>query len=422
MKGCAKLALAGVLLAGPALCSGLPAGGADSGSPFSQSKFVPDISLILDFSYSHGNRGGAPSFPDFARRPSPAAEGSGLKTSSRFDLNYGEVTFFSVVDPYFDLFAVCQFTSGQAGLEEAYLATRGLPLGLQVRAGKFLSGFGRMNEQHEHYWDFIGAPLPLSVFLGDGLNEKGVRLTWVAPVDFYLTVGCELLEGENKASFGRAGFEDALGGVRVAGSRHPNLAVGYLKGSFDVSDWVVLGGLSGASGRSRANRGLDDVSPYGEADEAESRLYGGSLTLKRLIDSFRYVSLQSEVLLRNMNGTRYERRADGPIRRVSLGREQSGWYAHLVAKWAKRWRAGLRHETLDVNRVRLGGAAAAAARPWRACGMIEFNPTEFSRLRLQFNLDRSLFTETAAGLRRERVHELILQANLAIGAHGAHSF
>jgi hypothetical protein len=46
---------------------------------------------------------------------------------------------------------------------------------------------------------------------------------------------------------------------------------------------------------------------------------------------------------------------------------------------------------------------------------VEFNPTEFSRLRLQYNYDR-------AARDGETNNEVFLQLILAIGAHGAHPF
>ena len=61
---------------------------------------------------------------------------------------------------------------------------------LQIKGGKFLSHFGRINEQHGHYWDFTDPPLVYAVFYGDEmLNEIGARLTRVPPLDWYLMLG-----------------------------------------------------------------------------------------------------------------------------------------------------------------------------------------------------------------------------------------
>ena len=54
--------------------------------------------------------------------------------------------------------------------------------------------------------------------------------------------------------------------------------------------------------------------------------------------------------------------------------------------------------------------------------MVEFNPTEFSRIRLQYNYDRTRYAFEDTQWTVTPVHELSLQVNLAIGAHGAHAF
>jgi hypothetical protein len=50
--------------------------------------------------------------------------------------------------------------------------------------------------------------------------------------------------------------------------------------------------------------------------------------------------------------------------------------------------------------------------------MLEFSPTEFSRFRLQYAFDRSRFLDGV----QKPVHEVLLQMNIAVGPHGAHSF
>jgi hypothetical protein len=55
--------------------------------------------------------------------------------------------------------------------------------------------------------------------------------------------------------------------------------------------------------------------------------------------------------------------------------------------------------------------------------MVEYNPTEFSRIRLQYAQNGAFFKENdAGGYDRKRFDEVLLQFNMAIGAHGAHSF
>jgi hypothetical protein len=56
-----------------------------------------------------------------------------------------------------------------------------------------------------------------------------------------------------------------------------------------------------------------------------------------------------------------------------------------------------------------------SGQPYRATGSLEFNPTEFSRIRLQYNYDKSARAE-------KENHEVFLQVILGVGAHGAHPF
>ncbi len=285
--------------------------------PFKQTAFSPDISFILDTSLVGRNKNDK----EFKELEIPGlyhshgeAHGHGhghgaLNEKRGFNLNYGELYLYAPVDPYFDLFATIPFSEGGSELEEAYAVTRGLPLGLQLKVGKFRSSFGRLNAQHPHAWDFANQPLVYKVFLGDhGLIEKGVQLNWLAPTPFYLLFGLEVLQGENEQSFGTDGFtvntkRDGSGtNITVGDTRKPNLYVGFVKTSFDVGNLSLLTGLSYATGHTRINH-LETDEPHAFA--GKTKLYGFDLTAKYFIDSYRYVSLQGEYIYRDQKGTRY---------------------------------------------------------------------------------------------------------------------
>jgi hypothetical protein len=122
------------------------------GSAFDQSKFVPDIALILDVSGVARDLADQKyhmlTFPGFSFPFLSQPSSSGLNANRGMNFNYGELSLYSVVDPYFDLFAVIDLAPESAGLEEAYFTTRKLPYGFQIKVGKFLASFGRVNEQH----------------------------------------------------------------------------------------------------------------------------------------------------------------------------------------------------------------------------------------------------------------------------------
>lgn len=405
----------------------VPVRSQDTGTPaqsssFSQAKFVPDISLILDCSYLHHNVSDEQNselfLPGFVKSSEPSLPREG------FNLNYAEITFYSVVDPYFELFAVCHLSEEHFHLEEAYWLTKKLPAGFQLKAGKFLSSFGRINELHTHYWDFADRPLVHQAVFGDeGLNEIGARITWVAPTEIYLLAGGEVLMGENEASFGRTGFLLPQEGIHVSSVEGPGLFVGYCESSVDIGDASVLVRLSGAHGKTRSDEDFSSGAPGGQALSGSTTVLGGALTVKHTLDAIRYISFQSEYLWRHTDGTLYSLDLAQQLYQSALEKRQSGFYAQAVAKFGLRMRGGLRFDLLQGNEIMETGQRRDLPESLpRFSAMIEFNPTEFSRVRLQYNYDRSRYSETNQQLNRMTVHELSLQVNLAIGAHGAHSF
>ncbi|MCX8059996.1 MAG: hypothetical protein N3C13_02230 [Aquificaceae bacterium] len=299
--------------------------------------------------------------------------------------------------------------------------TRGLLGGLQLKLGKFRSSFGRLNAQHPHAWDFATQPLPNKVFLGDdGLVEKGLQLNLLAPAPFYLLFGLEVLQGENDQSFGYKGFtiRSTTGTTFSLEDRNaPSLYTGFVKTSFDLGNFSLLTGLSYAQGRHRhahSDHGLD----------AKSRLYGLDLTARYQIDSVRYIAFQGEYMFRDQEGTRYGFDQQGRVTTRAVERRQSGFYAQLVGRLHKQWRAGLQYNLINKNDVKVDGRSVSTPDNLPAYyAMLEYSPTEFSRIRLQVGENRA-FHEPLGGGRFERkpVKEVILQFNFAIGAHGAHPF
>ncbi|MCX6121428.1 MAG: hypothetical protein NTX44_07380 [Ignavibacteriales bacterium] len=398
------------------------------GSAFDQSKFVPDIAFILDVSGVARNIADQKYFsltiPGLSYPFLNQTVSSGLNAHRGMNFNYGEMSLYSVVDPYFDLFAVIGLSPDGAGLEEAYFTTRKLPYGFQLKAGKFLASFGRINEQHEHYWDFANRPLVATALFGeDGLKEIGAQATWVAPTSFYLVLGVEVLNGANEQSFGTAGFSDPKSSVAIDAAQGPNLFIGYIRSSFDIDDASILFGISNAIGTTRTDQDFSSSGGAGEAVNANTDIVGGDLTVKYSLDAIRYLSFQSEYMYRVMNGTEYVRDSLNAVSSSSLDKYHSGFYAQVVAKLDQLWRVGVRYDLLMQNDVSLAGADQhMPSNLPRYSAMIEYSPTEFSRLRLQIDRDLSRYVQYSGGWSQQPYTQVILQANLTIGAHGAHAF
>jgi hypothetical protein len=316
-----------------------------------------------------------------------------------FNLESAELAFFAPVDSYFNLYATVPVTEDGVELEEAYFVTTSLPAGLQVKGGKFKSGFGRFNAFHPHAWDFVDAPLNYNFFLGEeGLIEKGVQMTYLPDLPFYLVLGAEALQGDNTILFG----PEAASG--------PHAFTGFAKSSVDfLQNHTLLFGGSVVTGKTKTDSFKEDTEFSGD-----STLYGLELTYKWKPSRSNSLTVQSEYLYRPQKGELTDNIASvtDPLQRY-----QDGLYIQALYQW-ERWRFGARYDRMGIFKdevVLAGTDLEYGQKPYRYTGSVEFNPTEFSRLRLQYNYDHTARDG-------ETNNEIFLQLILAIGAHGAHPF
>jgi hypothetical protein len=358
----------------------------------------PNISLILDtFGYTSNL-----TESDLQNRGIPGYTSDGITNRKGFNLDSAELYFFAPVDPYFNLYATIPVTEDGVELEEAYFLTTSLPYGLQVKGGKFKSGLGRINGQHPHAWDFADAPLAYRAFMGgEGITEKGLQLTYLPPLPIYALLGIEVLQGENSTLFG----PDARSG--------PHAFTAFAKVSIDLSDnATILIGQSGITGSTKTETVAPDTEFGGT-----STLYDTELTYKWKPSKFQSFILQSEYLYRHQRGELSDLGSPDTTVVNSLKRAQDGLYVQGVYQM-NRWRLGARYGVLGLLKsdyILAGDHTDFGPKPWRATAMLEFNPTEFSRIRLQYSHDEADPNEKVN-------NEMILQFIFGIGAHGAHPF
>jgi len=323
----------------------------------------------------------------------------GFDQKKGFNISEGELFLFAPVDPYFNLYANIPFTENGASLEEAYFITTALPEGLQAKGGKFKSGISRFNAQHPHAWDFADASLIYRAFMGnEGIIEKGAQFTYLPSLPLYTMLGIEVLQGENEVMFN----QNATGG--------PHAFTGFVKTSFDFGDYsTLLFGPYVVGGQTRTSTVSD-----GTFFRGNSALYGFETVYKWKPSKYRSFLLQGEYVLRNQSGTLEDANLGISSR---LTRSQDGVYVQGLYQM-ERWRFGARYDRLSLfkNDYMLAGIPQSfGSNPWRLTGALEFNPSEFSRLRLQYNYDRS-------GIDGKTNNEIFLQFILGIGAHSAHAF
>ncbi|HEY7744808.1 MAG TPA: hypothetical protein VIA07_00620 [Desulfuromonadales bacterium] len=356
----------------------------------------PYISLVLDtFAHTSDLKN-----DELESRGIPGFTVNGLEQQNGFNLRAAELFFFAPVDPYFNLYVNLPVTEDGIELEEAFAVTTAFPAGLQAKGGKFKSNFSRLDAQHPHSWDFTDIALPYRAFLGpEGLGgEKGVQVTWLPELPVYTQFGAEVLQGENDHLFG----SDARSG--------PHAYSFFVKSSFDTTDDSTLYfGPSILFGKARNG----SIAPDAEFS-GNSTLYGMEAVWKWKPSKQQGLTIQGEYLYLNQHGNLEDQEAATvePLRRRQDGAYLQALYQH------GRWRLGARYDALELfaDTFRLAGVQQdPGSTPWRATGALEFNPSEFTRIRLQYTHDRS-------GRDGRENNEGWLQFIFGIGAHGAHTF
>ena len=380
-----------------------------------QSGFMPDISLIVDVGYTKESL----DFDDEHLEIPGLVHGGGdmheghshtqLAGNDGFSLNYAELSIGASVDNYFDLMSVFHITEDDIEIEEAYATTTSLPYHLKAKIGKFKSDFGYLNAKHAHNYNFVESPLIYQALLGDhGINEKGIQLQYIIPSSIYIMAGVEMLRGENEQSFGTDGFLD------VEDVSQPSLWLGYLKTSFEIAEGTLLAGVSMAQGESRIDHLEDEESPHAFA--GDSTLYGIDFVYKRYFSANNAITWQNEYIYRELDGSQYK--PDNSS--ILLTKKQAGFYSELIYQHDKNYRAGVRYSAITQNDVLANGMDKDMTDDIAVTSaMIEYNFSEYSRLRLQYNHNGSLYNED--GIQNNK-DEILLQFNYSIGAHGAHSF
>jgi len=130
----------------------------------------------------------------------------------------------------------------------------------------------------------------------------------------------------------------------------------------------------------------------------------------------RQLKVQGEYMRRTERGT-FLFDPSGLAALADYRNTQSGWYLQSVYQFAPRWRAGLRYDSLDGSapEYTLAPPGLADTGPDRVSLMLDWNPSEFSRLRAQYDRDNARDDG-------ERDRILRLQYIYGIGAHGAHKY
>ena len=366
--------------------------------------FNPAISLIMNGSVAaYQNNPEDYQLPGFA-----LGEEAGLDPEG-FSLGESEVTLGANVDQLF--YGQATFSLADDGgetaieTEEAYLETAAIPHGVKVKAGRFFSAIGYLNDKHSHAWDFGDAPLVYRGMFGDQLKQDGVQASWLLPTDTYILIGGEAGNGVHYPSAGsHANVGDWSAYIKTGG----DIGISH-SWQLGLSHWQA------DDVQGRASQGMD--SPMFDGD---SKVNGIDAVYKWAPDGNpqqRNLKLQAEYFQRDESG---QMTLDDTAQTSTYNGDQQGWYAQAVYQFVQQWKVGLRYDRVSSDNTGSDDAVLDEAgllenghTPHRSSVMLAWRPSEFSRLRLQYNRDDST---------PQTDNQLFLQYTMVMGAHGAHSY
>jgi len=385
-----------------------------STSSVGQNNFNPAVSLILDGRYADfDNNHDAYELPGFM-----LGNEAGLGEDG-FLIGHTEIAISANIDDQFYGKATLAIHDHEGEteteLEEAYVQTLGLGNGLTVKAGRFYSAIGYLNEQHEHTWDFADAPLVYRGLFGNQLRDDGLQMTYVAPTDLFMQIGSELFRGDR---FPGGGSHDGVGAWTAFANIGGDIGIEH-SWQLGFNHWRqndVKGRTSG--GHSHGGAATETPSFSGESKINSLDLVykwspNGNPSNQNFKFQFEYFDRREEGNITMLNS--------GPPEEVSTyDGQQDGWYAQAIYQFKPHWRTGIRYDRLSSNNRGSDDDVLAEAglddeghTPERYSAMVEWLPSEFSRVRLQFNRDDSY--ENADD-------QIFLQYTYSLGSHGAHQF
>ena len=359
------------------------------------SAFNPYISVVLNGAYNY--------YSNDDKEISGFQIGEeGESPDKGFSLGESEINIGANVDDKFlaNLTASVVSEDGEdkIELEEAFVQSIGLPYGITGTAGRMKPVFGYLNEKHTHTDEFADRPLPYRVFLNNAYKDDGAQVSVVLPTDFYTEVGGGLYRG---------GYFPA-----AAESSGDGSANAYVKVGGDITEnqaWV--GGFSYLYSKSNKGRESDDI-----VFKGKDNLYGLSLKYTYAPtgnNKESELSLQGEYLLRDEKGKYNVEDTDF----VQYNNNSAGWYAQASYKFLTNWKTGYRYSQMRSDNVpedlKDTPLDADGYKPEIHSVMLQWDNSEFSRIRLQYNYDKS---------NRKDDNQIILEYTMSFGAHGAHSF
>jgi len=321
----------------------------------------PDISVIGDFIGVAGHN---------PIQPSPSLQ-----------MHESEVGLQAIIDPYARGDFFLSFGEEGVDLEEGYVTFTALPANFVVKVGKMRADFGKVNTLHNHVLPWVDRPLVTNNLVGgeDGIDDAGISIQRIlpAPKGIFLEATGQLFRGDSG---------DTQHPLFQASTKSDVSAVAHLRTYKDITESTNLDlGVSYSRGHNKL--GSDFL----------TQLYGVDATL-------RWKPLRRSIYHSFIGRSEFvwSQRQQLPFEQRAFGFYVSGDY-----QLGRRWFLGGRYDHSDrptqANLTDNGGSL-----------VLTYWPSEFSQVRGQYR-----FTHYAGNV---DAHELLMQVQFSLGAHGAHPF
>jgi len=322
----------------------------------------PDISMIGDFIASVGHN---------PVNPTPS-----------FQMHESEIGVQAIIDPYSRGDFFLSFGEEGVNLEEGYITLTALPAGFVAKVGKFRGAFGRVNSMHNHVMPWVDRPLVTNNLVAgeDGIDDAGISVERIlpAPKGIFLELTGQVFRGDSG---------DQQHPLYHAANNSDVSTIGHLRAYKDISESTNIDlGASYSQGSNTAGPGL------------LTRLYGMDATV-------RWKPLRRSIYHSFVGRGEFiwSQRQQLPVEQRAFGFYTSGDY-----QLGRRWFVGGRYdrsgEALNTKLVDKGFSA-----------VLTYWPSEFSQIRGQYEFTRYPGTNIDT-------HQLFMQVQFALGAHGAHPF
>jgi len=365
---------------------------------------TPTISVILDGYYQSDDRLLTERVKGFGLGETELA----LSTSID-DMFYGKLT------------TVFESHDGESevNIEEAFMQTMALPNGFTVRAGRFLSDIGYLNNQHLHTDAFTSRPSAYRAFLGGHYFDDGLRVSYIAPTDLYWLIGTEVFTGNSLRSADESG-------EREFDSTGVYTAFTKMGGDIGIeSSWQLgVSYLRNENGQlSPQEHDSEEEHVEDEHGDAHSASYTGKNTF--ITDfvfkwapngnyKYQHLTLSAEYF-RVSDFIAADLHDEKPNGENNDKDYHQAWYVSGVYQFSPNWSAGLRYGKLASQLPHEDYFEQQTLKETELS--VAWHNSHFSTVRLEFSHQSNVGFENA-----QNDNVITVQYVMALGAHSAHQF